>query len=159
MQSLAHHIDVKALRRSYDRIKRNAAVGVDGVTKQVYGQNLGANLRDLHERLRTKRYRHQPIRRVHIPKDKGKTRPIGISTIEDKIVQGALHEVLEAIYEQDFMDFSYGFRPSGDPAAAQILDPISWTIHSTEWVCPTTGPYLAFLLLSLSGSSSENSGM
>ena len=111
MQSLAHHLDVDALRRSYDRIKPNAAVGVDGVTKEAYGQNLESNLQDLHERLRTKRYRHQPIRRVQIPKDKGKTRPIGISTIEDKIVQGALHEVLEAIYEQDFEDFSYGFRP------------------------------------------------
>lgn len=111
MQSLAHHLDVAALWRSYDRIKRNAAVGVDGMTKQEYGQNLGARLEDLHGRLRTNRFRHQPIRRVDIPKDNGKTRPIGISTIEDKIVQGALHELLEAIYEQDFMDFSYGFRP------------------------------------------------
>jgi len=111
MQSLAHHLDVDALRRSYDRIKANAAVGLDGVTKQAYGQDLEANLQALHERLRTKRYRHQPIRRVEIPKDKGKTRPIGISTIDDKIVQGALHEVMEAIYEQDFEDFSFGFRP------------------------------------------------
>jgi group II intron reverse transcriptase/maturase len=123
MQSLAHHLDVDALRRSYDRIKAKAAVGVDGVEKQAYGENLGRNLQDLHERLRTKRYRHQAIRRVHIPKDKGKTRPIGISTIEDKIVQGALQEVLEAIYEQDFMDFSYGFRPGrGARDALRTLD-------------------------------------
>lgn len=123
MQSLAHHIDVDALRRSFDRIKPKAAAGVDGVRKQAYGQNLEENLRALHERLRTKRYRHQPIRRVHLPKDKGKTRPIGISTIEDKIVQGALHEVLEAIYEQDFLDFSYGFRPGrGARDALRTLD-------------------------------------
>ena len=90
---------------------KDAAVGVDGITKEQYGQDLEANLQDLHERLKTKRYRHQPIRRVHIPKDKGKTRPIGISAFEDKIVQDALREVLEAIYEQDFLDCSYGFRP------------------------------------------------
>jgi retron-type reverse transcriptase len=88
-------------------------VGVDGTTKEQYGQELEGNLRGLHERLRTKRYRHQPIRRVHIPKEKGKTRPIGVSTIEDKVVQNAIREVLEleAIYEQEFLDCSYGFRP------------------------------------------------
>jgi group II intron reverse transcriptase/maturase len=72
---------------------------------------LAGNLRDLHERLVSKRYRHQPIRRVHIPKDNGKTRPIGISAFEDKLVQDAVREVLEAIYEQDFRECSYGFRP------------------------------------------------
>ncbi len=86
-------------------------MGVDGITKEQYGQQLEENLRGLHERLRSMRYRHQPIRRVHIPKAQGKTRPIGISCLEDKIVQGALREVLEAIYEQDFLECSYGFRP------------------------------------------------
>ena len=86
-------------------------MGVDGVTKEQYGQDSERNLRDLHERMKAKRYRHQPIRRVHIPKEGGKTRPIGISAFEDKIVQDALREVLEAIYEQDFLDCSYGFRP------------------------------------------------
>jgi group II intron reverse transcriptase/maturase len=109
--SLAHLIDVDALRRAFDRLRRQSAVGVDGVTKEQYGQNLEENLRDLHERLRTMKYRHQPIRRVHIPKDRNRTRPIGVSATEDKIVQGALREVLEAIYEQDFVDGSYGFRP------------------------------------------------
>jgi group II intron reverse transcriptase/maturase len=87
-------------------------VGVDGITKEQYEQHLEENLRGLHERLRAGRYRHQPIRRVHIPKAQGKTRPIGISSLEDKIVQGALREVLEAIYEQDFLECSYGFRPN-----------------------------------------------
>jgi RNA-directed DNA polymerase len=109
--ALAYLIDVDALERAYGRIRKNAAVGVDGVTKQQYGQNLEENLTDLHERLRAMKYRHQPIRRVHIPKDKGRKRPIGISCLEDKIVQGALTEILGAIYEQDFLDSSFGFRP------------------------------------------------
>jgi hypothetical protein len=109
--ALAHLLDEEALRRAYGRTRKGAAVGVDGITKEEYGQELEDNLRDLHRRLRSKQYRHQPILRVHIPKAPGKTRPIGISATEDKIVQGALREVLEAIYEQDFLDVSYGFRP------------------------------------------------
>lgn len=109
--SLAHLIDEELLTRAYRRLRGTAAVGVDGITKEQYGQDLQNHLRDLRERLRTKRYRHQPIQRVHIPKDNGRTRPIGISTTEDKVVQNALREVLEAIYEQDFLDCSYGFRP------------------------------------------------
>jgi RNA-directed DNA polymerase len=109
--SLAHLIDEELLAGVYRRLRGDAAVGVDGITKEQYGQELQSNLHDLHERLRTKRYRHQPIRRVHIPKEKGRTRPIGISATEDKVVQGALREVLQAIYEQEFLDCSYGFRP------------------------------------------------
>ena len=109
--SLAHLIDVSALERAYHRMRKDAAVGVDGVTKEQYGQDLEENLQDLHARMKAKRYRHQPIRRVHIPKEGGKTRPIGVSAFEDKLVQDALREVLEAIYEQDFLDCSYGFRP------------------------------------------------
>ena len=109
--SLAHRIDVPALERAYHRMRKDAAVGVDGVTKERYGQDLERNLRDLHARMKAKRYRHQPIRRVHIPKEGGKTRPIGVSAFEDKLVQDTLREVLEAIYEQDFLDCSVGFRP------------------------------------------------
>lgn len=109
--SLAHLIDEAALERAFRELRNDAAVGVDGVTKEAYGANLEDNLRDLHRRLREGRYRHQPIRRVHIPKDDDRTRPIGISTLEDKIVQGAVREVLEAVYEQDFRECSYGFRP------------------------------------------------
>jgi group II intron reverse transcriptase/maturase len=109
--SLAHLIDVSALERAYRRTRKDAAVGVDGVTKEQYGQDLEGNLQDLHARMKAKRYRHHPIRRVHIPKEGGKMRPIGVSAFEDKIVQDALREVLEAIYEQDFLDCSYGFRP------------------------------------------------
>jgi group II intron reverse transcriptase/maturase len=109
--SLAHLIDVPALKRAYHRQRAGAAAGVDGVTKEQYEQNLEANLQDLHARLKAKQYRHQPIRRVHIPKAQGKTRPIGISAFEDKLVQDAVREVLEAVYEQDFLDCSHGFRP------------------------------------------------
>lgn len=108
--SLAHLMDGNCLHRAFSRLKANAAVGIDGVSKEQYGWNLQEHLQALLEKLKAKRYRHQPIRRVEIPKDKGGTRPIGISTVEDKVVQGALCEVLGAIYEQDFLDCSYGFR-------------------------------------------------
>jgi RNA-directed DNA polymerase len=108
--SLAHLVDEAALARAFHRLRKDAAVGVDGITKEQYGQELQSNLRDLHKRLRTKQWRHQPIRRVHIPKGKGKSRPIGISSLEDKIVQRALCEPLEAIYEPLFSECSYGFR-------------------------------------------------
>jgi len=132
--ALAHLIDVPALERAYHRMRKDAAVGVDGVTKEQYGQELGENLRDLHRRLVEKRYRHQPIRRVHIPKDKGKTRPIGVSAFEDKIVQDALREVLEAIYEQDFLDCSYGFRPGR--SAHDALRALDRAVHRGEvsWI-------------------------
>jgi group II intron reverse transcriptase/maturase len=109
--SLAHLLDEQMLRQAYRDIRKDAVVGVDGVTHEAYGQELEHNLRDLHERLRTKRYRHQPIRRVYIPKGRGKVRPIGVSSVEDKVVQRALSRVLEAVYEPVFLDCSYGFRP------------------------------------------------
>ena len=109
--ALAHLIDEDALARAYERLRIDAAVGVDGVTVEAYGQRLAENVRGLWNRMKAGKYRHQPIRRVHIPKDDGTTRPIGISTTEDKIVQGAVREVLEAVYEQDFKGCSYGFRP------------------------------------------------
>jgi group II intron reverse transcriptase/maturase len=110
-QALAYLIDLDALRRAFHRLRKGAAVGVDGVTKEAYGRNLEANLTDLHGRLREMKYRHQPLRRIHVPKGKDQTRAIGISAVEDKIVQGALREILGAIYEQDFRECSHGFRP------------------------------------------------
>ena len=100
--ALAQLIDRPALERAYRRQRSDAAVGIESVTKEQYGQALEGNLQDVHARLKGKRYRHQPIRRVHIPKAQGKTRPIGISAFEDKVVQDAVREGLEAIYEQDF---------------------------------------------------------
>ena len=109
--SLAHLIDVPSLERAYHRLRKDAAAGVDGITKEEYGRDLRSRLTGLHARLKSQPWRHQPIRRVHIPKEQGKTRPIGVSTIEDKIVQDAVREVLETIYEQEFLNCSYGFRP------------------------------------------------
>lgn len=135
--SLAHLIDVPALERAFHRLRGDAAVGVDGVSKAQYGQALEANLEALHGRLKTKRYRHQPLRRVHIPKAGGRTRPIGISAVEDKIVQGAVREVLEAVYEQDFLECSYGFRPGrGAHDAVRALNravyqgKVSWILEA-----------------------------
>lgn len=132
--SLAHLLDAEALTRAFHRLRKNAAVGVDGITVEQYGSNLQVNIQALHQRMKTGRYRHQPIRRVHIPKDKGKTRPIGISSIEDKIVQHALREVLEAIYEEDFLDCSYGFRPGRSAHdALRAIDPVV-TKGEVNWV-------------------------
>lgn len=132
--SLAHLIDVSTLERAYRRSRKDAAVGVDGVTKAMYGQDLEQNLQDLHQRMKTKRYRHQPIRRVHIAKGEGKTRPIGVSAFEDKLVQDAVREVLEAIYEQDFLDCSYGFRPKR--RAHDAIRTLDRTINrgSVKWI-------------------------
>ena len=132
--SLAHLIDVPALERAYRRARKDAAVGVDGITKEEYGQELEANLKDLHTRMRSKRYRHHPIRRVHIPKGHGKTRPIGIAAFEDKLVQDAIREVLEAIYEQDFLDCSYGFRPGR--SAHDAVRTLNRVVHKGEvsWI-------------------------
>jgi group II intron reverse transcriptase/maturase len=105
-------LDEHTLTQSFHRLRKDAAVGVDGVTKEEYGRSLAENIRGLHDRMRTTRYRHQPIRRVHIPKASGALRPLGISCTEDKIVQGALTTLLTAIYEPVFLDCSYGFRPN-----------------------------------------------
>jgi group II intron reverse transcriptase/maturase len=111
--SLWHHVyDVDRLRQEYYSIKRQACPGVDGQTWKEYGEGLEMRLRDLSNRLRRGGYRAKPVKRVYIPKADGRRRPIGITTIEDKIVQRATTTVLNAIYEVDFKGFSYGFRPS-----------------------------------------------
>jgi len=109
--SLHHVIDVAWLREAYGRTRKDAAVGVDGQTAEEYGANLEENLEALLARFRTGTYRAPPVRRVHIPKGDGRTRPIGVPTFEDKVLQRAVAMVLEAIYEQDFHPGSYGFRP------------------------------------------------
>ena len=108
--ALLHHVDIEALRRAFRRQKRRASAGVDGITVADYEQNLEANLQDLCIRVHTGRYRPQPVRRVYIPKADGGQRPLGVPTLEDKIVQGAVAELLSAVYEVDFLGFSYGFR-------------------------------------------------
>jgi group II intron reverse transcriptase/maturase len=109
--SIGHLINAQALIKSHEGMKVGKATGVDGVTKETYEKNLEANVENLMRRLKQKSYRPKPARRTYIPKDEKNMRPLGIPAYEDKLVQNALKNVLEAIYEQDFMDFSYGFRP------------------------------------------------
>ena len=108
--ALLHHVDVNRLRAAYQGLNPRAAAGVDGVTWEAYGQDLEANLQDLHGRLHRGAYRAKPSRRVYIPKAAGRQRPLGIAALEDKIVQRALVEVLSAIYEAEYLGFSYGYR-------------------------------------------------
>src|ERR1700730_2045903 len=109
--ALLHHVDVARLRASYWAVNPRAATGVDGVTWVDYGRELESNLQDLHDRVQRGSYRPRPSRRAYIAKADGRLRPLGIAALEDKILQRAVVEVLGAIYETDFLGFSYGFRP------------------------------------------------
>jgi RNA-directed DNA polymerase len=109
--ALLHHVSVDLLRLSFYALKRNAAPGVDGVTWQDYEVTLEPNLQALHDRVQRGAYRASPSRRKYIPKPDGRLRPLGIASLEDKILQRAVVAVLNAIYEEDFLGFSYGFRP------------------------------------------------
>jgi len=113
--SLVHLIDVDLLRDAFDRLRKDAAPGIDGMTAKKYAENLDENLPNLHERLVHKKYRATPVKRVWRDKDDGKKRPIGITVVEDKIVQRAVAMLMGAVYEQDFYDFSYGFRRGRSP--------------------------------------------
>ena len=113
---LNHHLDAELLMEAYRRTRKSGAVGIDGETAEMYAKNLEANLQALATRVHTGQYRAPPVRRVHIPKGDGsQTRPIGIPTFEDKVLQRAVAMLLEAVYEQDFLDCSFGFRPGRSP--------------------------------------------
>src|SRR5208282_4523654 len=121
LTTLAHHIDIAWLHEAFRRTRKDGATGVDRQTAEEYATNLEGNLQSLLDRAKSGTYRAPPVRRVHIPKGSGaETRPIGIPTFEDKVLQRAVAMVLEAVYEQDFMDCSYGFRPGR--SAHQALD-------------------------------------
>jgi len=110
--SLSHHMDIDWMHEAFRLTRKEGAAGVDGQTAREYEKDLGRNLQDLHNRAKAGAYRAPPVRRVHIPKGGGKeTRPIGIPTFEDKVLQRAVAMALSAVYEQDFLDCSYGFRP------------------------------------------------
>jgi group II intron reverse transcriptase/maturase len=135
--ALLHHVDVDRLRAAYWAIRPKAAPGVDGVTWTEYGQDLEANLRDLHARVHRGSYRARPSRRVFIPKADGRLRPLGVAALEDKILQRALVEVLNAIYEADFLGFSYGFRPGRSPHDALDALAAGITRKKVNWVLDT----------------------
>jgi RNA-directed DNA polymerase len=109
--ALLHHITVDLLKQSYLALERDSAPGIDGVTWQAYGENLEEKLTDLHDRMHKGSYRARPARRTYIPKADGTQRPLAILCLEDKVIQQAVATVLGAIYEEDFVGFSYGFRP------------------------------------------------
>jgi group II intron reverse transcriptase/maturase len=132
--ALLHHVDLARLRKAYWAIRPQAAPGVDKVTWAEYGQDLEANLQDLHARVQAGRYRVRPSRRVYIPKADGRQRPLGIASLEDKIVQRAVVEVLNAVYEVDFRGFSYGFRRGRGPHDALDALAVGITTKSVNWV-------------------------
>jgi RNA-directed DNA polymerase len=133
--NLLHHVSVDALRLSYYSLKRAAAPGVDEVTWEQYGEELEANLaRLLHGCVHRGGYRPQPSRRLSIPKEDGRRRTLGVAALEDKILQGAVVNVLNAVYEQDFLGFSYGFRPGRSQHDG--LDALAYCIRNTavNWI-------------------------
>ena len=133
--ALLHHVyDVARLRAAYLALKRDAAVGVDGETWQSYGQALEDKLHDLADRLKRGAYRARPVRRAYIPKTDGRQRPLGVPALEDKIVQRAVVEVLNAIYETDFLGFSYGFRPRRSPHHALDALAVGLDTRRVNWV-------------------------
>ncbi|MCA1700393.1 MAG: group II intron reverse transcriptase/maturase [Actinobacteria bacterium] len=132
--ALLHHVDVDRLRAAYRVLNPRAATGIDGVTWQTYGHDLERNLRALHRRVHCGSYRARPVRRAYLPKHDGRERPLGIAALEDKILQRAVVEVLNGIYEADFVGFSYGFRPGRSPHDA--LDALAAGIYDKKvnWV-------------------------
>lgn len=132
--ALLHHVDLARLRAAYWASRPKAAAGVDGVTWADYGEDLEVRLQDLHARVQAGRYRAKPSRRVYIPKADGRLRPLGIASMEDKIVQRAVVEVLNAVYEVDFRGFSYGFRPGRGPHDALDAISVGLTQRRVNWV-------------------------
>ncbi|MHB1786016.1 MAG: reverse transcriptase domain-containing protein [Acidimicrobiales bacterium] len=132
--ALLDHVDLSRLWAAYVAINPKAATGVDKVTWEDYGQDLRANLEDLLERVHSGAYRARPSRRVYIPKPDGRMRPLGIAALEDKIVQRAVVEVLNAIYEEDFLGFSYGFRPGRKPHDALDALAVGISEKKVNWI-------------------------
>jgi group II intron reverse transcriptase/maturase len=132
--ALLHHVDIELLRTSFSSLKRNAAPGADGIRWGEYEQNLEANLVDLLGRVYRGAYRATPSRRKFIPKDDGRMRPLGVAALEDKIVQRAVVDVLNAIYEVDFLGFSYGFRPKRSQHDALDALAVGITRMKVNWI-------------------------
>ena len=124
--ALLHHVTVELLRDSFRALKRKAAPGVDGITWQEYEVGLEDRIIDLHGRVHRGAYRAQPSRRVYIEKEDGRKRPLGVAALEDKIVQQAVVTILNQIYEEDFLGFSYGFRPGR--SQHQALDALAYAL-------------------------------
>jgi group II intron reverse transcriptase/maturase len=131
--SLAHYLNEEFLKACYEELKKDTAAGVDRVTVEEYGKQLGPNLRELVKRMKTMSYRPQPVRRVYMPKDDGSQRPLGIPAVEDRIVQRGIAKILSAIYEGIFLDVSFGFRPERN--AHQALGCVDKAIATKPVAC------------------------
>jgi len=118
LTTLGHHLDLAWMCEAYRRVRKDAAPGVDGQTVAEYGENLTGNLRDLIDRAKSGRYKAPPVKRAYVPKNAKEDRPIGLPTVEDKILQRAVAMILEPVYEQEFLPFSFGFRPGRSPHQA-----------------------------------------
>jgi len=132
--ALLHHVTTDLLRDSYYSLKRKAAPGVDGVTWEQYGEGLEDRIGDLHDRIHRGAYRAQSSRRTYIPKADGRQRPLGIAALEDKVVQQAVVTVLNQIYEEDFLGFSYGFRPGRNQHRALDALTVGLRRKKVNWV-------------------------
>lgn len=134
LTTLSHHLDLLWLREAYGRVRRDSAPGVDGQTVAGYGENLDVNLQSLLERAKSGTYRAPLVKRVHIPKSDTETRPIGMPTVENKVLERAVAMLLEPVYETEFLDCSYGFRPGRSPH--QALDAVRKAVMAMEggWV-------------------------
>ena len=134
LTTLSHHLDLLWMREAYGRVRRDSAPGVDGQTVAEYGENLDVNLRSLLERAKNGSYRAPPVKRVHIPKSETETRPIGMPTVESKVLERAVVMLLEPVYEREFLDCSFGFRPGR--SAHQALEAVRKAVMATDggWV-------------------------
>lgn len=135
--ALMHHVNLESLKRAFQGLRREASAGVDGETVSSYERNFETNLQNLLERARAGRYKAQPVRRVYIPKSDGGQRPLGLPALEDKILQSAMAEILGVIYETNFLEFSYGFRPGRNAHQALktlknalMTQKISWVLDA-----------------------------
>lgn len=132
--NLLHHLTPQRLLQAYQHLNKQSAKGIDGESWKSYGVQLSARIESLHSRIHTLKYKPQPVKRIWIPKANGDKRPIGITTVEDKVVQQAMVWVLEAIYEADFLGFSYGFRPRRNQHKALDAVYVAITQKKVSWV-------------------------
>ena len=150
--SIAHLITVEKLYEAFRSLRKNASAGIDGITYAEYETNVEENIHQLHRRLVAGKYQAQPLRRVYIPKENGKQRPISIPSLEDKIVQKVVVALMNAIYEQDFLDCSYGFRPGR--SQHQALDEVRRVTFTrpTGWILEWTSNHTSTKLCGASSS-------
>ena len=132
--ALLHHLNVDLLRASYLRLNPKATPGVDGVTWAKYGEGLEERLKELHVKVHQGAYRARPARRSYIPKASGESRPLGIAAMEDKVVQQAVVWIMQQIYEEDFLGFSYGFRPGRSPHSALDALYMGIKVRKVNWI-------------------------